>query len=240
METSRRRDAERTTIVEESSPCILPVPEWIAGHPVAMLDVDLGPRCVRLYTIRDLEGLVDRAALLRGDAEPPYWAYLWSGARVLASYLVRHVELSGLRVLEVGCGLGLPGVTAAVLGADVTLVDGAASALDVATASAAANGVRVRPVIGDFLQLDSSWRFDLVLAAEVAYERERYAELAAICERHLEPGGMTLLADGYRTDTRGLYAELAARPLRVHAIDVKVIEEGRPISIRLAAIRPKA
>jgi predicted nicotinamide N-methyase len=202
-------------------------------------EIDVGRHRVALYTVADLESRVDRAALLRGDEEPPYWAYLWSGARVLASYLARHLDVSGRRVLEIGCGLALPGVTAAVQGADVTLVDGAAAALAVATASAAANGVRCTPVVADFTRLDPTWRFDVVLAAEVAYDRERWADLAAVCERHLCRGGVTLLAEGYRTDTRGLYAALAARDLAVHAIDVRVVEEGRPIAVRLAAVTPR-
>ena len=146
-------------------------------------------------------------------------------------------DLVGQRVLEIGCGLALPGVTAAALGAAVTLVDAAPDALALATASAEANGVRCTPIVADFTRLDASSRFDVVLAAEVAYDRERWAELAAVTERHLGPGGVTLLADGYRTDTRGLYAALAARGLDVHAIDVRVVEEDHPIPIRLAAIR---
>ena len=107
------------------------------------ITVPVGAHCVRLATVPDLESLVDRDALLRGDVEPPYWAHLWSGARALASYLTRFVPLAGARVLEIGCGLALPGVTAAVLGADVTVVDTAPAALAFASESARANGVRV-------------------------------------------------------------------------------------------------
>ncbi len=229
---------KRGTIEEDLAPCTSIPRARIGGHPVALLDVDVGDRRVALYAIHELERLVDRAALLRGEAEPPYWAYLWSGARVLASYLAcHHPDVAGLRVLEIGCGLGLPGVTAAVLGADVTLVDAAPDALALATASAAANGVPVTPRLANFTRLDPAERFDLVLAAEVAYDRERWDELAAVTGRHLTPGGVTLLADGYRTDTRGFYAALAARGLDVHAIDVRVVEEGHAIPIRLATIR---
>src|SRR5262245_9928065 len=161
----------------------------IPGHPAALLDVEVGGRSLRLWSVPDLERLVDRNALLRGDAEPPYWAHLWSGARVLASYLSRFVDLRGRHVLEIGCGLGLPGVVAAVLGADVTLVDTAPAALAFAAASAAANGVACTTLASDFTRLDSALRFDVVLAAEVAYDRGRYGELAAVLWRHLRADG---------------------------------------------------
>jgi predicted nicotinamide N-methyase len=228
---------KRGTIVEATRSCISPAPKWIAGHRAELLDVDLGSRRIALYAVHDLENLVDRAALLRGEAEPPYWAYLWSGARVLASYLARFVDVAGRRVLEIGCGLALPGVTAAVLGAETTLIDAAPSALELAAASAQANGVRCDTVVADFTRLDPTWQVDVVLAAEIAYDHEHWPELAAVCERHLRPGGMTLLADGYRTDTRGLYAALAARGLDVHAVDVSVVEDGLALPVRLAVVR---
>ncbi|MEO6025284.1 MAG: methyltransferase domain-containing protein [Candidatus Binatia bacterium] len=212
----------------------------IAGLTATRLEVDVGDRSMRLWAVPDLEGLVDRGALLRGEAEPPYWAYLWSGARVLASYLVRFVDVRGLRVLEIGCGLALPGIAAAVLGAEATLVDVAAPALAFADASAAANHVACTTLASDFTRLDPELQFDVVLAAEIAYDRARYHELAAVFVRHLRPGGIALLADGYRTDTRGLYAALAASGCATHAFDLRVDEEGRPMPVRLTVIRHPA
>jgi predicted nicotinamide N-methyase len=215
-------------------------PTRIVDYPVEMLDFDLGGRRIRLCAVRDLEGLVDRQALLRGDVDPPYWAYLWSGARVLATYLTRWIDVRGRRVLEIGCGLGLPGVTAAVLGGEVTLVDAEPVALAFGAASAAANGVACFPVVADFTRLDPAWRFDVILAAEVAYDRGRFAELAAVFARHLTADGVALIADGYRTDTRGLYRALADLRIHSHAIDLRIVEEGRPIPVRLTLIQQPA
>jgi predicted nicotinamide N-methyase len=209
----------------------------IADHPATVLAIEVGPRRVHLCTIPELETLVDRDALLRGDVEPPYWAYLWSGARVLAAYLARWADVRNRRVLEIGCGLGLPGLTAAVCGADTTLVDAEPAALAFVAASAAANGVRCTSLVGDFTQLDLDLRFDVVLAAEVAYDRDRFPELAAVFRRHLRPDGVAFLADGYRTDTRGLYRAVADLGLDTHALDLRVLEEGRPVPVRLTLIR---
>ena len=210
----------------------------IAGHPAARRVVDVADRRIVVWVVPELERLVDRDALLRGDAEPPYWAYLWSGARVLASYLARgFLDVRGRRVLEIGCGLALPGITAALLGADVTLVDLDPAPLAFAAASAAANGIDCRTVASDFTRLDPAERYDVVLAAEVAYDRARYPELAAVLTRHRTPGGVTLLADGYRTDTRGLYRALADAGCATHAVDVRIEEEARAMPVRLTLIR---
>jgi len=121
----------------------------IAGFPARAARVRFGEIALDLWGVADLEDLVDRDALLRGDAEPPYWAYLWSGARALADYLTRWTSLRGRRVLEIGCGLGLPGAVAAAAGADVTFVDGARPALGFVRATLRANGLRGALVCAD-------------------------------------------------------------------------------------------
>src|SRR5512140_1917316 len=113
----------------------------ICGYRAIVTELRAAALMVRLYTVDDLEGVVDRGKLLRGEAEPPYWAYLWTGARVLAEYLARWVDLRGRRVLEIDCGLGLPGLVAARLGARVAFVDGAPPALAFVAASLRLNGL---------------------------------------------------------------------------------------------------
>jgi predicted nicotinamide N-methyase len=158
---------------------------------------------------------------------------------VLATYVARWVEVRNRRVLEIGCGLGLPGITAAVLGGQVVLVDSEQAALDFASASAAANRVRCSVWRGDFTTLDPERRFDLILAAEVAYDPARFGALAAVFERHLAPDGLGLLADGHRTDTRGLYRELGRSTLTRQAIDVRIVEEEQRVAVRLTAMRKR-
>jgi predicted nicotinamide N-methyase len=209
----------------------------IAGFPAERIAIDLGRGRVWLWTVTDLERLVDRGALLRGEAEPPYWAHLWSGARVMARYLVDWTSVRDRDVLEIGCGLGLPGVVAATLGGRVTGVDARAEPLEFVAASAAANAVACATRRDDFLRLDADLRCDVLLAAEVAYDRERFADLAAVFDRHLRADGIGVMTDGYRTDTRPLYGALAARGLATHAIDVRVPDEGRGAAVRVTLIR---
>ena len=207
----------------------------IAGYPATLVDVHAATTSLRVYAVADLERLVDRGALLRGETEPPYWAYLWTGSRCLAEYLARWIDLRGRRVLEIGCGLGVAGLVAAARGADVVFVDTARPALAFVRASLRLHGLAAATVCADHHTLAPNARFDCILAAEVAYDPAAFGELAATLARHLVPGGTALVADGFRTDTRALYVALDAAGVATRALDVRPLEEGRPTRLRLTA-----
>src|SRR5215468_5581467 len=57
------------------------------------------------------------------DEYLPYWADLWPAARMLAKAVLRTPWTPGLHALEVGCGLGLPGIAALAQGLRVTFSD---------------------------------------------------------------------------------------------------------------------
>jgi predicted nicotinamide N-methyase len=190
---------------------------------------------IALWRVADLERHVDRVALLAGDdpPEPPYWAHLWSGALVLATAVP-----SGVRaVLELGCGLGLPGLAAARRGARVTFVDREPAALAFVKASAALNAIpAVDVVAADVLGPAVRGRFDLVLAAELLYDRQAFGPLGAAIAGHLAPGGRALLADAGRIDTAAFYDGLDATGLRWRSSAHPVREEGLPVTVRLVEI----
>src|SRR5262249_41211965 len=50
------------------------------------------------------------------DEYMPYWADLWPAARMLAKAILREPWTPGGEALEIGCGLGLPGVAALAMG----------------------------------------------------------------------------------------------------------------------------
>ena len=128
------------------------------------------------------DALLDEEAFAR-DEFLPYWAELWPAATALAAALP---DVAGLRVVELGCGLGLPSLVAAARGADVTASDWAEDAVVLLRENAARNGLVVRAEVRDWRE---PWpeRFDVALAADVLYERrnvepllERLRELAPV------------------------------------------------------------
>ena len=134
------------------------------------------------------DGAVEWAPLV------PYWAVLWRSGVALARELDGE-PLEGMRVLELGCGLGVPSIAAARAGAGVLATDSSAEALDLVARSADANGVPVETAMVDWAEpgeLLSRAPFDLVLAADVLYERPSVAQLLSLLPR-LAP--MAWLAD---------------------------------------------
>src|SRR5690348_1127018 len=132
---------------------------------------------VRLELLRPLspEALIDEEAFA-DDEFLPYWAELWPAARALAEVLP---DVSGLRVVELGCGLGLPSLIAAAKGASVTAVDWSPDAVELLLANAARNGLELRAEVRDWRE---PWgeRFDLALAADVLYEQRNVEPVAAL------------------------------------------------------------
>lgn len=194
-------------------------------------------RSIALWRVADLERHVDRHALLAGDdpPAPPYWAHLWSGALVLADAVARIRVRSAV---ELGCGLGLPGVVAACGGARVVFVDRVAAPLGFVRASVLANGLAPPPcVVADFAGDAVAARFDLVLAAEVLYDRSAFDAIAATLARRIAPGGRALVADGRRIDTRAFRDSLARAGLRWTETAHAVREEGLPVTVDLLDVR---
>jgi predicted nicotinamide N-methyase len=115
----------------------------------------------------------------------PYWSVLWRSGVELARELYGE-ELSGLRVVELGCGLAVPGIAAARADAVVLATDSDAEALELVAENARANGVTVETAVVDWAEpheLISRGPFDLVLAADVLYERASVAVLLSLLPR---------------------------------------------------------
>jgi predicted nicotinamide N-methyase len=115
----------------------------------------------------------------------PYWSVLWRSSVALARE-VDGLDLRDRRVVELGCGLGLPSLAAARAGADVLATDLEADALELLQRSAALNDLEVRTELVDWSepeQLVELGPFDLVLAADVLYERSSVAHLLSLLPR---------------------------------------------------------
>lgn len=166
------------------------------------------------------DALIDEAEFDR-DERLPYWADLWPAARALARHLwdEPHMPRSAL---ELGCGLALPALALLARGARVLATDYHADAFRFARANAVRNGL---PMLRTRL-LD--WRvpppdlgvFDLVIAADVMYERRNAAALVDLLPKVVAAGGRVLIADPGR-----VYMETFVEQMQQNGWQVR--ERGR-------------
>jgi predicted nicotinamide N-methyase len=178
--------------------------------------VRVGEVGLRLLRPESPEALIDEDAFA-DDEFLPYWAELWPASLALAAAL--PARLDGVRVVELGCGLGVPALVAAARGAEVTATDWAEDAIALLRENAARNGLALRAEARDWRE---PWdeRFDLALAADVLYERRNVEPVAALLAT-LAPDALVGLAGRpYERDFLALVdaTEVAERVVRVRAV----------------------
>jgi predicted nicotinamide N-methyase len=140
----------------------------------------------------------------------PYWAVLW-GSGVALAHEVSGAALTGRRVVELGCGLGVPSLVAARAGAEVLATDESAEALELLERNAAENGIDVdtqRVEWSEAEELVARGPFDLVLAADVLYEPESFGPLLDLLP---QLGREVWLADPGRSPAEAFIAQARRR-----------------------------
>ncbi|MCR9248472.1 MAG: protein N-lysine methyltransferase family protein [bacterium] len=178
------------------------------------------------------------------DWEPPYWVEVWPSARAAVWALARwsgvgskeakvgeagagvgdpsRSPLRGLRVLDLGCGLGVPGIGAARCGASVLFQDRSADALAFALWNARRVGAdvsvlgAVEGAWGDTATVDQTldWLgrvdasasgrsigFDVIVMADVSYHVPAHDELLRLVESVAASDTVVLHADPERADS---------------------------------------
>jgi predicted nicotinamide N-methyase len=165
------------------------------------------------------------------DDYMPYWADLWPAARMLAKAILRDSWPCGQRALEVGCGLGLPGIAALAMGLNVTFSDYDASALYFAADNARANGFHAFQTLQmDWRYPPENLRFPIILASDLIYEMRNIAPLVSLIKQMLEPDGVCLLTDQDRVPSHVLRDTLTAEGL---PFTTKIMRAGEPGGRRL-------
>jgi predicted nicotinamide N-methyase len=193
------------------------------------------PLCpeVSVFQARDLYDLWEAAEKLAGGVlAPPFWAVPWPAGLAIARVLLDSpVWTRGRRVLDVGVGGGVVAIAAARAGAaKVTGVDVDPWALRVAAIAARRNRVELELVNRDLSERDPDGQPDLMLAADLEYEKDRAPLIRARLDALVAAGAVLLAADAGRTffKTDGL------RPVATFEVPVSHAVEGK--SVRVARV----
>ena len=182
--------------------------------PIRESRVRAGGRSITLFRPADPDRLLDAPEVRARNAADdymPYWAYLWPGAFLLGDAVAAGSWPKGLRTLEIGCGLGLPGLVALAHGLHVHFTDHDPTALRFVERNAQANGFEPANYSTGLLD----WReppperYSLILGADVTYERRLVPLVARVIAAMLETDGIALISDPNRVASEGFGVALA-------------------------------
>ena len=159
----------------------------------------------------------------------PYWAEVWDSAFGIGLFLVKNPPRRS--VLDLGCGMGLAGIVAAAMGARVLLGDLEADALLFAKLNTLpySNRVRIRKLNWQSDRLNQ--RFDLIIGADVLYDRAQWPFLEDFWKLHLENGGTVLLGEPGRQSGDMFIEWIASRGWLLERFEQGVESRGKTIRL---------
>src|SRR5262249_50801243 len=146
--------------------------------------IPINGRDLRLLRPRDSEALLDEHAFEQEEFLP-YWAELWPSSLALARAIGGRA-LRGARTLELGCGLGLRSIAAALAGGRVLATDWSTEAVRMTAVNAERNDAHLDTLVCSWTEpapLLERAPFDLVLASDVLYEARNGEALLELLPR---------------------------------------------------------
>jgi predicted nicotinamide N-methyase len=142
-----------------------------------------------------------------------------------------------MSTLDLGCGMGLAGTVAARMGMRVLFADLETPALLFAKLNSLPDAARVRTRRLDWRTDRLDERFDLILGADILYERKQWDHLEPFWRNHLAPGGTILLGEPGRQSGDLFDPWIRERGWEVQVHHEKV--DSRDTPIRIFALQPK-
>jgi methyltransferase-like protein 23 len=170
----------------------------------------------------------------------PYGVSVWPSAIALAHEIATQAAaFRGRSVLELGAGVGLPGIVAASFGGRVLQTDREELALHLCERNGERNGagtIEYRP--SDWTEWGEAGRYDWIIASDVLYGESLHPHLRRIFESNLAANGRILLADPFRGSSLRFLETSEAEGWRVTFNKWNVGEAATPRPVGVFALVP--
>lgn len=158
-------------------------------------DVDIHVRTLRdRQQFRDDMGEAEKLGI--SSAAWPLFGVVWASSEVLA-HLMTEYQITGKRILEVGCGIGLASLILNYRQADITATDHHPEAEPFLIENVLLNKGRPIPFVrtGWADKISNLGTFDLVIGSDLLYESEHVNLLAAFIDQHANTHCEVVLVD---------------------------------------------
>lgn len=139
----------------------------------------------------------------------PYWGSLWETSPKMAAMFLQHQWPTRLKMLELGCGIGVTGIAALFAGHDVTFSDHATAAVRLAVHNAGLNGFpEATGEVFDWQQPSTSFQYDFVFGSDVLYDIAHHQSLLNTIQLMLQDDGIAWIGEAGRANA-DCFVELA-------------------------------
>lgn len=213
----------------------------ILDYPLKNTEICLNDWNCQIDVVDEFDQILD--LLSKEDNEGtlllPYWAYLWESSIGLAEHLSDNSTiLTDKRILEIGCGYGLPGIVAAKVGAIVTFTDFEHDALQFARHNSQQNDVSA----DTYVQMD--WgtpcfqkRFDVVLGSDVIYEEKNWDPIIELLYNLLVPKGIAIFSEPKRKNADGFFERIQKNGFSFKRTTRSISLEEKTIEINIFQVK---
>jgi predicted nicotinamide N-methyase len=210
-----------------------------------LVDLSLEGLDIRFSRIENFDALLDDL-IAKGTEHPdyqddrmPYWADLWHSGLALAKYLLqKKVVAPAMSVTEIGCGLGLPGLVAAMQGGNVLFTDYLPEALEQVDYNWSLNlPGAARSLVMDWRTPLDEAKAQLLLAADVAYERRAFEPLVSTFDALSEAGGRIIVTEPGRERTSGWLKMLGEQWPNHVSTSVNILYREVEVAVNIMDIR---
>ncbi len=175
------------------------------------------------------------------DERIPYWTELWPSALALSEFILknRHLFKEHFLFHEIGCGLALPAMVCADMGYGTIISDYAKPALSFALRSRKLNGLDTpETFLLDWRHIPKDFqRCNVLLAADVAYEKRMFQTVIEVFEKLTLPDGLILFAEPNRGYAKEFYDMLMVAGFSVEKTETVVELKNFSHHVNVCVIR---
>lgn len=199
--------------------------------------LSFGDYTLDCYRPTDPESILDEETLLASHGQldwQPYWAQAWDAGIGLCHYMSTQ-PIAGLNILDLGCGVGLTSALLLAAGAHVVCGDNAPPALSFARINTWPWRHHAGVQLIDWHKTRLNRRFDIIVGADILYDRGEVEPLDRFFTDHLKPAGHVLLSDPSRPMTREYLQSFQQRGWELQEQTQKV--DGARQPTRLVSMR---
>lgn len=219
----------------------------VSSSNFTIKEITFGDKVFKIAEIKDPSEIFD--ALLKNDSSHPdvkderipYWCELWPSSMGLSEYLIKNPQLvKNKSVLEIGCGLGLPGIVASALGGKVMLTDYIQQAIDYAAYNWKLNfKSNADTKILDWRKPEGFDDFDVLLASDVAYESRSFKSLISAYKKLVKKDGIILMSEPNRKFTKDFFQKLKSHGFDLKEGVIEVSKDGILYMVSVYELRQK-